>query len=176
MGNEQMIWNIIGSVSNSIAAFCAVVAIVVTVRNFKSDRQEQKKEKLSIKHCELYKQAIIDDFLEVEDEKIDYINESLYKMSQVQFDENAMKEISDYVTSGQHDCLREAEIIKLFNQKLYQEIKQITEKIFDAYGEIVNKSMKYRRISRNFEQQIRPLWIKLRSSIYKCYIEENFDK
>ena len=171
-----MIWNIIGSVSNSIAAICAVVAIVVTVRNFKSDRQEQKKEKLSIKHCELYKQAIIDDFLKAENEKIKYINESLYNMSQVQFDENTMKEISDYMMSGQHDCLREVEIIKLFNRKLYQEIKQITENIFETYSKIINKSMERNRISINYEQKIRPQWIKLRSSIYECYIKENFDK
>ena len=171
-----MMLNIIGGLSNAVAAICAVVAIVVTVRNFKSDRQEQTKEKLSIKLRELYKQAIIDDFLEVADEKIDYINESLYKMSQVQFDEEAMKEIFDYMMSGQHDCLREVEIIRLFNRKLCQEIEQITEKIFDTYSEIINKSMKRKFILGNFERQINPQWIKLRNSIYECYIEEKFDK
>ena len=40
-----MVWNIIGSISNAIAAICAVAAIVVTVWNFKSDRREQKKRK-----------------------------------------------------------------------------------------------------------------------------------
>ena len=33
----------IGSISNVLAAMCAVVAIFITIRNFKSDREEQEK-------------------------------------------------------------------------------------------------------------------------------------
>lgn len=173
--NAQMIWNIIGSVSNAIAAICAVIAIGVTVWNFRSDKQEQKREKLSLKFGELYKQTIIDSMLKMEDEKIRYINDRLYKMSS-QFDETAMKELSDYMISGMHDCLREAEIIKLFNRELCREAKQSTEHIFDAYGQIINKSMSRRFVSKNFDQPIRAEWIKLRSAVYECYIKENFDR
>ena len=176
MENGQMIWNIIGSVSNSIAAICAVVAIAVTVWNFRSDRHEQTKEKLSAKLRELYKQAIIDYFLKLEDEKMGYINTSLSKMSRGEFDENKMKELSEYMMLGQHDCLREAEMVKIFNQKLYCDVKQITENIFEKYSKFINNAVKYKYISKNYEQQIRPEWIKLRSSIYECYIEEKFDK
>ncbi len=101
-----MIWNIIGGVSNSIAAICAVVAIVVTVWNFRSDRKEQKKEKLSIRLCELYKQAVIDSLLKIEDEKIKYINNNLNEISGRKFDEGEIKELSDYMMSELHDCLR----------------------------------------------------------------------
>lgn len=176
MENVSIILNIIGSVSNGIAAICAVVAIIVTVRNFKSDREEQKREKLSFKLRELYKQAVIDSILEIENEKIGYINDRLYKMSLGKFDENVMKELYEYIISGEHDCLREAEMIKLFNQKLCSEIKQITENIFDTYSKIINDAMRYKFISKNYEQQIRQVWIKLKESIYECYIEEKFDK
>lgn len=176
MGNEQMIWNIIGSMSNSIAAICAVVAIVVTVWNFRSDRKEQTKEKLSVKLRELYKQAVIDSFLKLEDEKIGYINDRLSKMSRGEFDENKLKELSEYMMLGQHDCLREADMVKIFNKKLCREVKQITENIFEKYSTIINSAVKCKFISKNYEYQIRPEWIKLRSSIYECYIEENFDK
>ncbi|MDE6602924.1 MAG: hypothetical protein K2K90_12355 [Lachnospiraceae bacterium] len=176
MGSEQIIWNIIGNIANAIAAICAVAAIVVTVRNFKSDRQEQKKEKLCIKLGELYKTAIIDTFLKIEDEKIRYINENLNRFSRQRFDENEIKELSDYMMVGLHDCLREAEIIKIFNQELYREVKQITEHIFDTYSEIINNAVSRRYVFRDNERQTRPDWLKLRSSIYKCYIEENFDK
>ncbi|MCM1039076.1 MAG: hypothetical protein NC314_12890 [Roseburia sp.] len=171
-----MILNIIGGLSNAVAAICAVVAIVVTVQNFKSDRQEQKKEKLSSKLRELYKQAIIDDFLKVEDEKIDCINKRLDKMSQTQFDEGAMREISDDMMSELHNCLRKAEIIKLFNRKLYQKIRLITENILDTYSKLINKSMEHRFVSKAFEQQINSQWIELKRSVYECYIEEDFDK
>lgn len=69
-----MTWDIIGSLSNAIAALCAVLAIGVTVWNFRSDKREQKKEKLSLKLSELYKQIVIDSMLKTEDEKIRYIN------------------------------------------------------------------------------------------------------
>lgn len=171
-----MIWNIIGSASNAIAAICAVVAIAVTVWNFKSDRKEQVKEKLSIKLRELYKQVIIDSFLKFEDEKISHINDSLSKMARERYDENKMKELSEYMMSGQHDCLREAEMIKIFNQKLCREVKQITENIFEKYSKFINKAVENKSVSKAYEYQIRPEWIKLRSSIYECYINENFDQ
>ena len=139
MENEQMIWNIVGSMSNAIAAICAVVAIVVTVRNFRSDRQEQAKEKLSVKLRELYKLVIIDSFLKLEDDKIEYINDSLGKMSREGFDEKKMKELSEYMMLGQHDCLREAEMVKFFNQRLCREAKQ--NKVCFSYGCIERKTM-----------------------------------
>ena len=55
-----MTWDIIGSMSNAIAAICAVVAIGVPVWNFRSDKKEQKKEKSNLKRSELYKKVIID--------------------------------------------------------------------------------------------------------------------
>ena len=176
MDKLQIILNIVGGLSNAIAAISAVVAICITVQNFKSDRQEQAKEKLCIKLRELYKQAIIDTFLKMEDEKIKYINDSLYQMSQKHFGENVVRGLSAYMMLGLHDCLREAEIVKIFNQKLCREVKHITEIIFDKYSSIINNAVKSKFISKNYEHQLRTEWIKLRSSIYECYVEENFDK
>ncbi len=122
-----MAWSILGSISNAIAAICAVVAICVTVRNFKSDREEQKKEKLSFKFSELYKQAIIDTVLKIEDEKIRYINDKLYKMMSVGVNGDIMKELSETMMSDAHECLMEVEIIRFFSKELWREAKQITE-------------------------------------------------
>lgn len=171
-----MIWNILGSIANAIAAICAVVAIVVTVWSFKSERRAQKKEKLCINLGELYKTAVIDVFLKIEDEKMKYINDNLNRFSREGFNENRMKELSDYMMLGLHDCLREAEIIKIFNRDLYREAKQVTEHIFDTYSELINKAVSRKYILGDNERQTRPDWLKLRSDIYKCYIEENFDK
>lgn len=168
--------NILGYVSNTIAAVCAVIAIKVTVNNYKSDREAQTKEKLCNKFRELYKQAVIDDFLETEDKKIYCIGDSLYKVSRSSFDENTIKEIYNNMTSVLHDCLRNAEIIKFFNRKLYQDIKQIIENIFDTYSKIINKAIEHKFVSPNFERSIRVEWIELRNAIYKCYIDEDYDE
>lgn len=176
MGREQMVWNIIGSISNAIAAICAVAAIVVTVWNFKSDRREQKKENLCIKLRELYKKTVIDSFLKIVDENIRDINDNLNRFSREEFDENEMKRFYDYMSSGLHDCLLEVETIRTFNQELYREVQQITEKISDTYGEIINKAVSHRYVLNNYERKIMPDWIKLRNAIYKCYIEERFDE
>lgn len=170
------IWSILGSVSNAIAAVCAVVAICVTVRNFRSDKEEQKKDKLSLKLSELYKQAIIDNVLKIEDEKIRYIDGKLCKMMSAGFDENVMKELSDTMMSNEQECLMEVELIRLFNVELWQEARQITEHIFDTYGKAINKSMQSRRIVTSFNGTINKEWTKLRRSVYECYIKENFDK
>ncbi|MCM1184538.1 MAG: hypothetical protein NC337_14300 [Roseburia sp.] len=167
---------LVGNVSNSIAAVCAVVTIIITVQNFRNDKQEQKKEKLRLKLSELYKQAVIDSMLKLEDEKIRYINDRLYQVSSSQFDETVMKELYEYMEFGMHDCLREAEIIKLFNLELCQKTKQSTEHIFDAYSQIINKSMSLKFIPKNFDRTIRREWLELRRYIYECYIKEDFDK
>lgn len=176
MGSEQMIWNIIGSISNAIAAICAVAAIIVTIWNFRSDRQEQMRENLCIKLRELYKKAVIDSFLKIADEKMRDINDNLNRFLREGFDENEMKRFCDYMILGAHDCLGEAETIRIFNEELYREVKQTTEKIFDTYGEIINKAVSHRYALNNYERKIMPDWIKLRNSIYKCYIEEKFDE
>lgn len=170
-----MAWSILGSISNAIAAICAVVAICVTVRNFKSDREEQKKEKLSLKFSELYKQAVIDTVLKIEDEKIRYINDKLYKMISVGVNEDIMKELSETMMSDAHECLMEVEIIRFFSKELWREAKQVTEQIFDTYSEIINKSMQHGFISKSFESLISKKWTKLKDSVYECYIKENYD-
>jgi hypothetical protein len=168
-------WSILGSLSNAVAAICAVAAIWVTIRNFKIDKEEQKEEKLSIKLSELYKQAVIDSMLKTEEEKIRYMNDKLYKMSS-DFNKDIMEELSDYMISGTHECLLETEIVKLFSKELYQEIKKGTEQIFDEYGKIINKSMQSGYVSKYFEDPIRKEWINLKNRIYQCYIEENFSE
>ena len=87
-----MVWNIIGSISNAIAAICAVAAIVVTVWNFKSDRREQKKENLCIKLRELYKKTVIDSFLKIVDENISKDAQAFFETSVVvPFSANVIK-------------------------------------------------------------------------------------
>ncbi|MCM1048026.1 MAG: hypothetical protein NC433_06350 [Clostridiales bacterium] len=176
MERLQILLSFIGGVSNAIAAICAMVAIKVTVKNYNSDREEQTKEKLNIKFRELYKQAVIDDFLETEDKKIHRISDRLYEMTQTRINEDDIQELYNNMTPILYDCLRSAEIIKFFNRNLYGEIKKIIENIFDVYGEIINKAIEHKFISINFERPIITKLTELRSAIYKCYIDENYDR
>ncbi len=81
----------IGSISNVLAAMCAVVAIFITIRNFKSDREEQEKIRYKLRMSELYKQVVIDTILKAENERIMDINHKLYQMSTGDFDESLLK-------------------------------------------------------------------------------------
>ena len=170
----QIILSIVGSLSSAIAAICAVVTVGITIKSIKDDRHEQKRERQTRKLSELYKKTVIDSVLKTVEKKIEYINAELYGMAGHGFQESEMKDLADYVMAGVHGCLRDAEIIKLFNKKLCQETKQLTESIFDAYGQIINKSIRQKRVSKYFERDIDPNWDKLKTSLYEYYIKEEF--
>ncbi len=164
----------IGSISNVLAAMCAVVAIFITIRNFKSDREEQEKIRYKLRMSELYKQVVIDTILKAENERIMDINHKLYQMSTGDFDESLLKQIYQRMNSGMHDCLKEAEMIKLFHSGLCMKVKEHTEHISDIYGDTINTSMRRRRIPGNFEQKVNEELLKLQSAIYQCYIDEDY--
>lgn len=166
--------NIISYVSNAIVAICAVITILVTVRNFKTDRKEQKRENQRLKLSDLYKQSVIDSVLKIQEELINHMNSELYAMSIHGVDEPKMKALTEYLTTQINNCFREVEIVKLFDKQLYNDTKQITEQISDAYGRIINDSMAHNFISHYFERNIKELWNKQKFNIYNYYINSNF--
>lgn len=171
-----MVLNIVGGISNAVAAICAVVAIFVTVRNVKSDRKAQVKEKSSLILRELYKQDMIDSMLKTVEEKMKYMDGVLNKMPHTKFDEDELEELYKYMSFGCHDSLREAEMIKFYNQNMRMEVKKKIEKIFDEYSRIINHAMEKKYIIRDYERRTRREWMSLKESIYECYFNENFDK
>ena len=168
------VFTMIGSISNALAAICAVIAIYITVRNFKADRVEQEKIRQKLRMSELYKQVVIDTVLKEVNERIMDISHKLYQMSAGTFEESVLQQIYKCMDSGMHDCLKEAEMIKLFHSGLCLKVKEHIEHISDIYGDIINTSMRRRRIPGNFEQKVNEELLKLQKAVYQCYIDEDY--
>lgn len=167
--------DIIGAISNAIAAICAAIAICITVWSYKTDQTAHKIERTISKLSELYKQTIIDTMLQNMDDIIKQLNIGLHQMSSIKIDDEILQQFSQNIMSEMHFFLWEIEFVKLFNQKLYQQTKTISEHISDSYSNLINKSSKRKYIPPYFEESIQKDWVELKRAIYECYIKENFD-
>lgn len=164
--------NVLGGISNAIAAVSAVVAIVVTVKYYNKDKDEQKKERISEKKAALYKESIIDTWLNKMTGDISNINKEIMLLSQRStFSLDALQELYNRIRLDSKMWLYEMEIIKVFNEKLYEEIKNEVEKIIDTYSEIIITSIKNGYIEKDFTVKINKRQVFIRRRLYKKYLK-----
>lgn len=164
--------NVLGGISNAIAAVSAVVAIVVTVKYYNKDKDEQKKERISEKKAALYKESIIDTWLNKMTGDISNINKEIMLLSQRStFSLDALQELYNRIRLDSKMWLYEMEIIKVFNEKLYEENKNEVEKIIDTYSEIIITSIKNGYIEKDFTVKINKRQVFIRRRLYKKYLK-----
>lgn len=94
--------DIIGAISNAIAAVCAAIAICITVWSYKTDQTAHKIERTKSKLSELYKQTIIDTMLQNMDDIIKQLNIGLHQMSSTKIDDEVLQQFSQNIMSEMH--------------------------------------------------------------------------
>ena len=163
--------NVVGSISNAVAALAAVVAIGVTMWNFKTDKKEQKQERKAEKKGILYKESVIDFWLKKISRDISAINQEILQLSENKtVTSDVLQELYRRIRTDSQSWLYEMEIIKVFNEKLYNEVKDDVEKVVDTYSMIINKSLEKGEIPENFGIKINRKLIVIRKKIYKRYL------
>lgn len=163
--------NIVGSISNAVAAIAAVVAIGVTIWNFKTDKKEQKQERKAERKGVLYKESVIDFWLKKISADISAINQEMLQLSENKtVTSDVLQELYRRIRTDSQSWLYELEIIKVFNEKLYNEVKDDVEKVVDTYSVIINKSLEKGVIPENFGIKINRKLIVIRKKIYKRYL------
>lgn len=166
--NETL--NIIGSISNAVAAIAAVIAIVVTITHYQTDKSEQKQERLAEKKGVLFKESVIDSWLKKIAEDITMINQELVQLSEDKLISNEkLKELYFRMRALSRNWLYEVEIIKVFNEKLYDNVKEEVERIVDMYSTILIVGLDQGEISKSSTDKINKRLTVIRRKIYKKY-------
>jgi len=166
--NEVM--DIIGSISNAIAAIAAVVAIIVTIKHYKSEKTEQKQERITGKRGILFKESVIDSCLKNISEDISVINHELIQLSKEKsVTTKTLKKLYRSMRSTSQNWLYEMEIIKVFNEELYNEVKTDVENIVDAYSVVISEALAKGEVLEKPTAKIDSRLMLMRRRIYKTY-------
>ena len=162
----------LGSVSNAVAAGCAVYALVVTHRQYEKTKQDEKDRKISEKKDVLFKESVIDYFVYNIMKDISDINKEIIQLKQKgNFESDDLKAIYDRLRVESQVWLYEIEILKFFDNKLYIEVKKKMQDLIDIYSQIINKSVKDNRIPLSFSADINKQLTVIKTMLYKEYIK-----
>lgn len=163
--------DLIGTVSNAIAAICAVVAIWITITNYRKEQlaigEARKEEKIK----NLYKEYVLDSFLKQVEGTILQTNRKLYEIAQNgTCDEIRLKNIYDSFLAEAHGWTTDVAIIKMLaNNSLYSRVKDLLYDILELYGKIINESTKRKRVSIYFEKEIKEQLANLKRELLLFY-------
>lgn len=166
----QEFLNVVGNIANAVAAICAVYAIVETHNHYERDKQDEKAAHVSEKKDTLYKECVIDCFVNKIIRDISEINREMLQIA-LNDDIDALQEIYIKLRVDSQVWLYEIEIIKFFNIGLYNEVRKKIENLIDTYSKIIDKGVSSGRISKYFTSEINKELTIIKTILYKEYLK-----
>lgn len=165
------ILNIIGAISNVVAAICAVVAIGVTVWNLKREHAEFEKNRKEEEERKIYKEYVLDYFWKNVEQTIQKTNQQLYGMVRREnFEESELENIYETFMVVAHGWKSDAEIVRyLADTQRYRKTTKFLNDILELYGQVVNDAVKSKRVSVVFEQKIKNKCVEVRNLLLDYY-------